>query len=76
MARLLRPYIIVSFILTDDLVENQDIEGDFVQHEDSEEKSTLEDVCSKIPFIRNYKLLWLSNLFLGGHFFQEKILRQ
>lgn len=76
MASLLRLYIVVSLILTDDSVENQDIEADSVQHEESEKISTLEDVCSKISFIRNYKFLWLSNLFLGGHFVQEKILLQ
>lgn len=57
MARLLWPLIIVLLILTDDSVKTQDIEADSFGCQESNETSTLEDVCSKIRFNKNYRYL-------------------
>ena len=47
MSGLLWPHIVVLLILTDDSVKTQDIEADSVGCQESDETSTLEDVCSK-----------------------------
>lgn len=57
MSRLLWPHIVVLLISTDDSVKTQDTEVDSVGCQESDETSTLEDVCSKIIHFNNLETI-------------------